>query len=58
MTIDEARKLIERYHLSKGKASPSEHMAYLFARKQIGDYLTAGQRGFLEAASKPKVAHD
>ena len=58
MTDDEARKLIERYHLSKGKPSPSEYMAYMFARRQISDYLTAGQRGFLDAASKPKVGHD
>ena len=52
MTDSEAWALIVRHRAMKGKATPSEHMAYLWDRLQVKD-LNAGQRGFMAAAIKP-----
>ena len=36
-----------------GKPTPAEYMARMWARKDAGEKLTAGQRGFLAAACRP-----
>lgn len=36
-----------------GKPTPAEYMARMWARKDAGEKLTAGQRGFLASACRP-----
>ena len=36
-----------------GKPTPAEYMARMWARKDSGEKLTAGQRGFLASACRP-----
>ena len=53
MTNDEHRAVVARYRAEKGKATPSEYMAYMWSRQALGEQLSAGQRGFLASAQKP-----
>lgn len=41
-----------------GKPTPAEYMARMWARKDSGEKLTAGQRGFLAAANKQKTGEN
>lgn len=58
MTTEDHRCTVARYRASKGKATPAEYMAYMWSRKALGDSLSAGQRGFLDAAEKPHYIGD
>lgn len=52
MTIDQHRAAVALYRSLKRKPTPAEFMAYHRGRQAIGEHLTAGQRGFLEAARR------
>ena len=59
MTLDEAQRVIVAYRTRKGQADPAEHLRYLRARevaaKAGGQPLSAGQRAFLAASSRPLI---
>lgn len=58
MTPEDHRRTVARYQAGKGKATPSEYMAYMWSRQALGERLSAGQRGLLAAAQKPAWHHD
>ena len=57
MTREHAQATVTHYRAMRGKPTPGEYMAYMRARgvlDKLGvERLTAGQRGFLDAASAP-----
>lgn len=62
MTHDEAKAIVSAYQTRKTQASPAEHLRYMQAREVVAKHgglqMTAGQRGFVEAARKPLVGSD
>lgn len=58
MTHDDHLQTVARYRAAKGKATPAEYMAYMWARQALGEAINSGQRGFLAAAQKPHWHRD
>ena len=48
-----AAQTVRRLRAVKGKLTPSEFMTLWWARKDSGEELSGGQRGFLIAATRP-----